>query len=146
MTVTLRRSRAARRFTLSVSRLDGTARLTLPAGASLAEAEAFLARQSDWLAEAVARAPASEAVRPGACLPFRGAPVTLTLAEGPARRPPRIEDARLLVHGPADRAARHALALGGRARPGTRSPPPRGATPRPSAATPGGSCCATRAR
>ncbi len=111
VTVTLRRSRAARRFTLSVSRLDGTARLTLPAAAPLAEAEAFLVRQAGWLAEAVARAPASERVRPGAILPFRGDPVTLTLAAGPARRPPRIENDRLLVHGPAEAAPARALAF-----------------------------------
>jgi predicted metal-dependent hydrolase len=105
--VQLRRSARARRFTLSVSRLDGAARLTLPAGASLSEARDFLERQGGWLADALARTPPPRPLRPGDALPFRGAPVTLTVAGGPAR----VEGGRLIVPGaPAD-AARRARAF-----------------------------------
>lgn len=111
--VRLRRRAGARRFTLTVSRLDGRAQLTLPPRASLTEARAFLTRQGPWLAEALARAPAPAPVRPGDPIPFRGAPLVLTPA--PVRAP-RIEADRLLVpDGPAP-AARAAAFLKTRAR------------------------------
>jgi predicted metal-dependent hydrolase len=70
--VRLRRSRAARRFTLSLRPGEDAARLTLPARAPLAEAERFLERQSDWLRGAVDRIPAAESVRIGTVLPVDG--------------------------------------------------------------------------
>lgn len=68
--VRLNRSDRARRFTLSVR--AGEARLTAPRTAPEHETRAFLLRQSGWLREALARAPARCPVAPGAWLPVDG--------------------------------------------------------------------------
>lgn len=82
--VTLRRSAAARRFTLSVR--GGEARLTAPRAAPDHETRLFLLRQSGWLREALARSPERTKVRPGAMLPLDGRMVLLTpLDRGPCR-------------------------------------------------------------
>lgn len=93
--VTLRRSRAARRFSLRVSRLDGRVTLTLPARASEAEAMAFAAGQGDWLRRALARTAPVNLVGFGDMLPFEGRMVTVTAAS--LLRAPRIEADLLLV-------------------------------------------------
>lgn len=111
VTVRLRRSARARRFTLSVSRIDGRPTLTLPARAPAAEARMFLLRQSDWLADALARAPGVEPVRDGAWIPFRGRPLRLTADPSRRRGPPRVEEDRLTVPGPPEGAPRAALAF-----------------------------------
>ena len=105
--VRLRRHARARRFTLSVSRLDGAAQLTAPARASLAEARAFLERQGDWLAAALERMPVPRRVAAGGDLPFLGRPVRLTPGPGPAR----VEAGRLIVPGAAETAGARALAF-----------------------------------
>lgn len=69
--VRLNRSARARRFTLSV-RL-GEARLTAPHAAPEHETRQFLLRHTGWLREALARAPAREAVAVGAMIPVDGA-------------------------------------------------------------------------
>lgn len=86
--VTLRRSAAARRFTLSV-RPGPEARLTAPAAAHEAEARQFLLRQTGWLRDALARAPVVTEVRHGATLLLDGAAVTLD-ATAPPRTPARL--------------------------------------------------------
>lgn len=110
MDVRLRRSDRARRFTLSVSRVDGRPQLTLPARASEAEAMAFLQRQADWLAGALSRVPPARVVQAGRALPFRGGSVVLEAAPG-GRHASRIEDGRLIVGGDPAQAPARALAF-----------------------------------
>ncbi|PKQ05388.1 MAG: hypothetical protein CVT71_01935, partial [Alphaproteobacteria bacterium HGW-Alphaproteobacteria-10] len=64
VTVRFSRSARARRFTLSLR--GGEARLTAPSHARETEARMFLLRQSDWLREALARAPLAHDVSLGA--------------------------------------------------------------------------------
>ncbi|MFT4793874.1 MAG: putative metal-dependent hydrolase [Paracoccaceae bacterium] len=105
----VRRSARARRFTLSVSRIDGTPLLTLPAAATLAEGREFALRHAEWLASALARAPAPREVRAGAPLPIAGRMVELA-STGAPRGAPRLEDGRLVVSGRPEDAPRRALA------------------------------------
>lgn len=100
--LTLRRSRAARRFSLRVSRLDGRVTLTLPARASESEAMAFAVGQGAWLRRALARAAPVATVGLGDAIPFEGRMVTVTAA---AVRSARIEGDLLLVPQSADRVA-----------------------------------------
>jgi predicted metal-dependent hydrolase len=110
LTVRLRRNRRARRFTLSVSHVDGSATLTIPHRARLAEARMFLLRQSDWLAGAVDRAPSTLVLTPGARLPYRGREVVLA-APGGRTEWPSVEGDVLTAPGPAHRAPTRALAF-----------------------------------
>ncbi len=105
----LRRTAQARRFTLSVSRVDGRPQLTLPARATDAEAREFLAKQAHWLAAAIARVPPARVVQASRALPWRGGSVVLEAAGGP-RRPPRIDGGRLIVSGAPEEAPGKAMA------------------------------------
>jgi predicted metal-dependent hydrolase len=107
--LTVRRSARAKRFTLSVSRIDGTPLLTLPGAASLDDGRAFAQRHAEWLAGALARAPAPREVRAGAPLPVAGKMVELA-STGAARGAPRLIDGRLAVSGRPEDAPRRALA------------------------------------
>ncbi|MAS45111.1 MAG: hypothetical protein CML46_16565 [Rhodobacteraceae bacterium] len=109
--VALRRSARARRFTLSVSRVDGAPHLTLPQRASVAEARDFLTRQAGWLEAAMARVPPERVVAPGRALPFRGGSVVLTLRPSGPRRAPTLENGRLMVSGPAAEAPQRAMSF-----------------------------------
>ncbi len=84
VSVRLCRSARARRFTLSLR--GGEARLTAPAHARDAEARMFLLRQSDWLRDALARAPLAQDVRIGAQIPIDGVMVGIR-DSGRARGP-----------------------------------------------------------
>ncbi|MCR9151451.1 MAG: M48 family metallopeptidase [Rhodobacteraceae bacterium] len=92
--VLLRRSARARRLSLRVSRLDGRVTLTIPAGASEAEAAAFARSKADWVRAARARAAPVVPVGHGTVLPVAGRPLAVTPA--PVRAA-RIEAAALLV-------------------------------------------------
>ncbi len=95
--LTLRRSVRARRFSLRVSRHDGTVTLTVPARAAIAEALAFAHSQSDWLRRALDRVPQVVPLGFGATIPFEGRVRTLT--PGPVRAP-KVQDDLLIL--PAD--------------------------------------------
>jgi len=70
--VALARRRGVRRFTLSVSRIDGAIRLTAPVGASYAALRAFLLQNADWIARAAERVPGAIEVKPGVAVPIFG--------------------------------------------------------------------------
>ncbi|TBW41254.1 M48 family peptidase [Siculibacillus lacustris] len=74
VTVAVKVSARAVRFTLRLSTGTGEPVLTLPARASFGDALAFLDRHRGWLGERLARRPRSVAFRPGAVLPLRGRP------------------------------------------------------------------------
>lgn len=90
----LRRTRAARRFSLRVSRLDGRITLTMPERARVADAMDFAAGQAEWLRAAVGRAAPAQAVGIGTELPFAGGLLRVTAG---AVRAPRIEGGLLIV-------------------------------------------------
>lgn len=104
--VAVRRSARARRFTLTVGRIDGAPVLTLPARASLDEGRAFVERHAAWLAGALARAPQPTRVQAGAPLPVGGRMLELA-SLGRPRAAAREEEGRLWVPGtPAEAPAR----------------------------------------
>lgn len=107
--VRVRRSARARRFTLSVGRVDGAPVLTLPDRARLEEGRDFVLRHADWLAGALARAPQPTDVRAGAPLPVAGKMVELSCLES-RRAAPRLEDGRLWVAAPPEEAPARARA------------------------------------
>lgn len=92
--ITLRRSAAARRYSLRVSGLDGRVTLTLPRRGSLAEALAFARARERWIRRALAAHAPAAAVAHGTRLPFEGRHLVVT--PGPVRAP-RPEGGLLLV-------------------------------------------------
>lgn len=105
LSLVLRRSARARRFSLRVSRLDGQVTLSLPARARESEALAFAAGQAEWIRRSLSRSSVVERVCFGMSLPFAGkelrlepaqvrAPViagaALCLPPDPARVAPRV--------------------------------------------------------
>jgi predicted metal-dependent hydrolase len=84
--VALRRSPRARRLTLSVGRADGRARLTIPSGLPIAEAEAFLVRQEAWLRAQLDAVPPRRRPEPGAALPILGVDRALRAGDGRTAR------------------------------------------------------------
>jgi hypothetical protein len=119
ISVRLRVSARARRFTLRLEPNGDGAVLTLPPRVPVAEARMFLVRQSDWLIRALARQPGRVAVGDGVRLPVAGSQVEIQVINGP-RRAPRLEDGRLILSGSAARGvqagARVAAFLKSRAR------------------------------
>ncbi len=113
--VTVRRSAAARRITLTVPATGEGPRLTAPKAAREAELRLFLVRQADWLRAALERAPAPRMVAPGAALPVSGRLLTVEARPGP-RRPPAIEGERLALSGAGAAGPRIAAWLKMRAR------------------------------
>lgn len=104
--VEVRRTRGARRLTLSVGRVDGALRITMPSAASLAEAQAFAERHSDWLASALARRPKPLEPRAGAMLPVAGRMLEIASLGAPRARA-KIEGGKLwLPGGPEEAPAR----------------------------------------
>lgn len=99
ISVRLRVSARARRFTLRLEPSGEGAVLTLPPGVAIAQARMFLMRQSDWLARALARHPGRVVVGDGTRLPVAGDEVEIAVVDGP-RRAPRLADGRLIVPGP----------------------------------------------
>ncbi|MFZ5711122.1 MAG: M48 family metallopeptidase [Pseudomonadota bacterium] len=95
ITLTLRRSGAARRFSLRVSRLDGRVTLSLPARAREADALAFAAGQADWIRRAMGRAAAAVPVSVGAVVPVAGQGRPVVAVEG--LRAPRLTNAAIEV-------------------------------------------------
>ncbi len=103
--VTLARRRGARRFTLTISKIDGSIRLTTPAGASYAAARAFLLENTDWIARTAAGAPGPIPVAAGVAMPVLGR--DRQIVEGRSRRGPvELTDENVTVPGAPDQIAR----------------------------------------
>ncbi len=115
ISVRLRVSARAHRFTLRLAPSGEGAVLTLPPGVTMSDARMFLMRQSDWLARALARHPSRVVVGAGTRLPVAGEEVEVALLDG-SRRAPRLEDGRLIVPGPGVPGPRIAAFLKARAR------------------------------
>lgn len=76
--VALRRSRAARRYTLRVRFAARDAVLTMPQRGSLRDARAFAERHAAWIATRLRRLPEAIPFAPGAVAPLRGVDHVLT--------------------------------------------------------------------
>jgi predicted metal-dependent hydrolase len=70
--VTLKRTAAARRFTLRVRSPSGEVVLTIPARANLCEAKSFAARHASWIGAKIRRLPRRTSFRAGEQVPLRG--------------------------------------------------------------------------
>jgi predicted metal-dependent hydrolase len=92
--VALRRSRRATRFSLRVSRANGTVSLSLPLWAPEAEALAFLRDREGWVRRHLDAAPAPQLARIGAELPICGVPRAVVVGSG---RAARFSDGRIEV-------------------------------------------------
>jgi predicted metal-dependent hydrolase len=84
--VALRRSRRATRFSLRVSRANGTVSLSLPLWAPEAEALAFLRDREGWVRRHLDSAPAPRRARIGAELPICGVPRAVVAGQGRSAR------------------------------------------------------------
>ncbi len=102
VTISLRRSARARRFSLRISQHSGEVTLSMPTRAREAEALAFARAQEGWIRAALARLPVAQTVGIGAQLPFEGR--MLQIAAG-AGRSVRVEADQLLVPGDPARAS-----------------------------------------
>lgn len=91
---TLRPSKRARRLSLRVKRLDGGVTLTVPHGASRAEAVRFAESRADWIRGHIANALPELRPAIGDVIPFLGEPHLIRAA---ALRAPRVEAGQLLV-------------------------------------------------
>jgi len=92
--ITLRRTAAARRFSLRVSGLDGRVTLSVPLRAREVDAMAFADTQIDWIRNARARAPLGCVVGEGSLLPFEGREVAIRVSDV---RVPEVRGSELLV-------------------------------------------------
>jgi predicted metal-dependent hydrolase len=72
--VHLRRTAAARRFTLRVRTAGGDVVLTMPARSSLNEAKSFAARHAAWIGTKLRRLPENTRFEAGQSVPLRGVP------------------------------------------------------------------------
>ncbi|ATI42854.1 zinc metalloprotease [Pacificitalea manganoxidans] len=99
ITIRLRRSAAARRYLLRVSRLDGRVTLTLPRRGSKREALNFAREKAAWIRQHLTDRPCTVEALPGAQIPVEGR--MRVLERAPVRRL-RLEPDRLLL--PAGRA------------------------------------------
>lgn len=102
LAVRWRRSAAANRATLSVSRLDGGVVLTTPPRVSERAARQFLNQHQGWLTQTLARLPSAIAVLPGIELPFQGQ--ACLVAHDPTQRGVTYQPGHIIVGGPAGAA------------------------------------------
>lgn len=96
--VAIRRSKRARRLTLTVPHDGGPPRISAPPRVPISEIRMFLLRQSDWLRDAMARAPELQVVQIGGRLPVAGHMLEIVERSG-SRRPPIVEGDRLVIQG-----------------------------------------------
>lgn len=80
--MTLRRSARAKRLTLRVPATGDGPVLTLPKGAKVSLAHAFLLDREDWLRRAMGRVPDAAIVTAGSQLPIEGQKVSVAIGSG----------------------------------------------------------------
>ena len=96
ITITLRRSKRARRMSLRISRLKGVVTLSLPISCPLREAEKFIFEKESWIRTHFANLPQSVEAVFGGTVMFQGE--LLTICKGQGRQVRKI-GAKLLVPG-----------------------------------------------
>jgi len=112
--IVLRRSRASRRLSLRVSRLDGRVTLSMPKRTPVAEALAFARAQEEWLRSRLSVRDPGEVPGIGSNIPFEGRLLPVVAAS--TRRVIATDDAMLVPADPDRVAARIAAFLKLRAR------------------------------
>lgn len=99
----LRRSRSARRLSLTVSRIDGRVTVTAPARCSIRQVAAFVEDHEDWLRSVSARSLAPITLGLGQSVPILGARYDIEGGQRPGVSVARCDDdggrGRLLVGG-----------------------------------------------
>ena len=91
--VVVRRHATARRMTLRLGPDGSDVRVTIPRWGRTQDALAFAQSRADWLARQLAALPASEPVRPGAALRWRGETLTIVHEAAAPRMPARDGEA-----------------------------------------------------
>ncbi len=101
VTITIRRSRRARRLALKLDRRRAGVELVLPWRAALGRGLCFAEAQADWIAARLADLPARVCLDDGVVVPFRGTEHRLRhLPDAPTGI--RVEAREIRVSGPAD--------------------------------------------
>ncbi|MCB2128121.1 MAG: M48 family metallopeptidase [Rhodobacteraceae bacterium] len=103
VSISVRRSARARRFSLRVSRLDGTVTLSVPRRAPLSEAVGFAEEKAEWIRKVRAGFPQPVPVGLGTVLPFEGR--NLPVTAGRVRSAVVTDEAFLVPGDPARVAA-----------------------------------------
>lgn len=98
ISVVIRRSKRARRLTLTVPHDGGPPRVTAPPRIAASEIRMFLLRQGDWLRQAIDRAPEPEVVQIGAVILVAGRTFEITSRSG-VRKSPFIAGDQLIIQG-----------------------------------------------
>ena len=101
----VRRDRRARRLILRIDADSDGAVVTLPPGASLAEAVSLARREAGWIADRLAALPPRVPFADGAAIPLLGFEHRVCRQAGP-RLPVRREGGEILVSGEPDHVAR----------------------------------------
>lgn len=99
--LTIRKLANARQMTLRLSPDRSEIRVSLPRWGRVAEARAFVADRSAWIAAQLADAPSRFAYAEGCQIPFRGSPLTVAWRQS-ARRAPALDGDTLSFGGPQD--------------------------------------------
>ncbi|WP_376874799.1 M48 family metallopeptidase [Albirhodobacter sp. R86504] len=100
LSVTLKRSARAKRYSLRVSRLDGRVTLTIPTHASERDALGFAAEKADWLRKVLEHSVRAHRPEFGGQVPFEGRMLKITQG---AVKTPRVEGDALLMPAGEDR-------------------------------------------
>ena len=101
LAIVLRRHPRARRLTLRLAPDASEVRITMPAWARSAEAIAFAHARREWLGAQMTRIPQRRSPGPGDTVQFRGRSIIIDWREG-ATRTPRLDNASLVLGGPAE--------------------------------------------
>lgn len=99
--ITVVRNPRSRGAKLSVDRVTGEIRLTIPPRASARSALAWAQGQRKWIAAQRSKLPSAQPIRDGSSLMVDSVPLTVRMTEG-GPRTPRIESGALICAGPAD--------------------------------------------
>lgn len=97
--ITVVRNPRSRGAKLSVDRVTGEIRLTIPPRASARSALAWAQGQREWIAAQRSKLPIAQPIRDGALLMVDSVPLTARMIAG-GPRSPRIEDGTLICAGP----------------------------------------------
>lgn len=97
--ITVIRNPRSRGAKLSVDRVTGEIRLTIPPRASARSALAWAQGQREWIVAQQSKLPGAQPIRDGSLLTVDSVPLTARMIEG-GPRTPRVEDGALVCGGP----------------------------------------------
>ena len=100
--IAIRRHRGARRLTMRLAPDGSELRVTMPQWGRTRDALTFAEARREWIARQLAQVIPPMRIAPDAAIPYRGHTVHIDW-DAKAARTPRLEGARLVLGGPADR-------------------------------------------